>query len=179
MTIQKSSEPCPKCGQLFIIAEPACSSCGLIFSKWEQKTQGSFVSGSQRMELAWQDVINQWINEPTHKKFVDQCSREHNLPFASQKYKKVLESDPHSEIAQKMQKKIQELVIASFMTAHPIENEAVYSNKSIYVVMILAALMVLLGLGMPKNYLSAGLPLVLVGVFAFVAIQLLKRYLSQ
>ncbi len=177
--VQTSSEPCPKCGRHYIIGQNSCSSCGLVFAKWAQKQEGNHVTGSARMEIAWQDVLNQWTTESVHKRFIDQCMSEHNLPFASLKYRKVLESDPHSEVAQKMQKKIQEFVVVNYMSkglALPTP-EKVYSNKPIYVLLFFCAFLVLLGFGMPGSYITAGLPLVIVGVGAFIAIQLLKRHL--
>ncbi len=175
--MEYSSQGCPKCGQKFIIGQPSCSSCGLVFAKWEKKQAGTSLDGSQRMELAWQDVLNRWNENPVHAKFIEQCHREHNLPFASQKYRSVLEGDPHSEVAAKMQKRVQQLVISNFMSMAPPEEQKPYSGKAIYMFLVMAALMIIAGLNLPGKFMGLGMPLVAIGIFAFVAVYYLKRRL--
>lgn len=177
MGIEYSSQGCPKCGQKFVIGQPSCSSCGLVFAKWEKKQDGSALEGSQRVELAWQDVLNRWNEDPVHAKFIEQCQREHNLPFASLKYRRVLESDPHSDVAVRMQKRVQQLVISSFVSVNPASEEKLYSGKAIYMFLMLAALMVVMGMNLPRQFLATGAPLVVIGIGAFVAVLYLKRRL--
>jgi hypothetical protein len=178
MPIEKSSEPCPKCGRFYVAGEASCSSCGLVFSKWRERAEGAAVSGSSRMDLAWQDVLNRWTDESMHKKFVDQCLREHNLPFASLKYRRVLESDPHNEAAQRMQKQIQETVIAGFGGALRSNPAKESSYRMVYFFVMLSALLMVAGFNLPSSYATIALPLAAVGILAFVAIQMLKRMIN-
>jgi hypothetical protein len=177
MSIEYSSQGCPKCGQKFVIGEPSCSSCGLVFAKWEQKQDGSSLDGSQRMELAWQDVLNRWDEAPVHAKFIEQCNREHNLPFASLKYRRVLEADPHSDVATRMQKRVQQMVISTFVSLNPVAEEKPYTGKALYMFLMIAALMIVMGLNLPRQYLATGAPLVIIGIGAFAAVMYLKRLL--
>jgi len=178
MPFEKSNEPCPKCGRTYIISESSCSNCGLIFAKWEQKQQGAFLPGAQKLDQVWQEVLTHWTNEAIHQKFMDSCQREQNLPFASLRYKKVLEADPHSEIALRMQKKIQEMVMSSFLSATALAADQPSQSKAMLIVTVVTASMLIVGLNLPGQYISTGLPLLAVAIFAFFAIQWLKRSLN-
>lgn len=107
---------CPGCGHANILGSASCESCLLIFEKHNKRQAGEtlIVHGGAKLETLWQDVLRQYESIACHETFIQQALIEKKLPFASQQYRKIIETSPHDEMALKMRDKIIQLAMVTF-----------------------------------------------------------------
>jgi hypothetical protein len=172
--LEKSSEPCPKCGVFSLAGAKECTGCGLIFKKWESQTLGGHVGSSQRLELAWETALMNWEQPLFHDNFINQANLEKNLPFASLKYRRILEADPTNEVALKRRDQVLQLVMVSFMTPEKDVAGETFS-RSVYTLLILGVFLVLIGLVTPPSMSGVGAPLVGLGIICVVGAWFVRR----
>lgn len=144
----KSTFPCPKCQSPNPKGALDCSVCGIVFAKYLTKqsetqqiqdyqkdvmetsspvntTQTEIAApikkintGSIQINQLWEKVMADYDNLDVHDEFINKAMKSNNLAFASQQYRNILNTNPHEEIAQKMQKRITGLAINIFTPEH-------------------------------------------------------------
>jgi hypothetical protein len=99
---------CPECRYENLKGSVSCKRCLLIFEKYEKKNLklGSQVATSKKLEDLWNEVLGAYDNPEKHEKFISESLKEKKLPYASQQYKKILDTNGADEIASKMINKI-------------------------------------------------------------------------
>ena len=102
---------CPKCENPNPADLKECRTCGVHFSKYrhlqEERVEGEIqLQGRRELALLWQDVASNYQDESKHEHFLLQCLDTNCLPFASQKYARILRANAEDEIAKKMRKRI-------------------------------------------------------------------------
>lgn len=146
---------CPGCGHANIFGMESCESCLLVFEKHNKRQAGETLSvhGGSRLEALWQDVLRQYENIASHEAFVQRALAEKNLPFASQQYRKIIETSPHDEIAVKMRDKIIQLAMATFSmpgrTVVPSQNR-VFRNFFLVILTMIVVFIVFTMLNLKK-----------------------------
>ncbi|MGE3973969.1 MAG: hypothetical protein AB7F59_05530 [Bdellovibrionales bacterium] len=123
---EKSTDACPKCGAHPFVGAKECLACGLVFKKWTDRELGALISGSERLEMAWQLILSRWEEDAFHESFIAQATLERNLGFASMKYRRILEADPHNEVALKRQAQILQTVLMTSLKAAPVKHVRPY-----------------------------------------------------
>jgi hypothetical protein len=171
--MQFASEPCPKCAKPYAVGAEVCPSCGVIFAKLRRVSDE--VKGTDQLELTWQNLVHDWINGATHEQFLQLCVQHKNLPFASMKYKRLLEADPHNEKALEMQKKAQQVVINELLTESIGTKVEESGKKGIYVLVFLFVVLAFMMFQAPKSMFGTGLPIGVILIAAYFLIQFLKR----
>ena len=81
--------------------------------------------GSVNPELKkiWQEVMEEYDDEKIHEKFINKSIQLNDLTYASAQYHNILESHPHEEMAEKMQKRITFLAMTIMTPEHAEEPE--------------------------------------------------------
>ncbi len=117
---------CPKCERPYRAGDKECLGCGLIFTKFDWlKDQDSFqLSASPELKFLWREVIEDFVNESLHRKFLAACQKEENLPFAAAQYGRILEVQPEEPMAQSMTRALVAL------TAAPLSREKSFVGSS-------------------------------------------------
>ena len=162
--------PCPRCHAENIKGSVDCEACGIVFAKYSTKQsniqqvqqrqedlnslkdQGSKPNefpppiqkpGSVNPELEelWQKVMEEYDDEEVHENFINKSIQLNGLTYASAQYHTVLDSHPHEEIAEKMQKRITFLAMTIMTPEHAIEPEGFRFGISGLIVMLGAMLM--------------------------------------
>jgi len=168
-------ESCPKCFSNYQPGLKECPKCGLVFSKWQRKLWGNDVDGNKRLEIAWQDVISRFEEPEVHARFIKQTMQEQMLPYAAYRYRRILEADPHNELAKKMRNQISEISqVAYGLRANRMPKNI--RTKPLYLLFIIGAALFLAGIAMPPKFLYVGVPLALTGSFCFVSFYVLRLW---
>ncbi len=131
------------------------------------------VDASLEIKTLWNDVKENYEDENMHSKFIQLCLKQDLLTYASGKYRKILESNPSDNIAEKMKKRIIGLALASYVPAHSEEVSSFRLGKSGSVALFGVVLM-MLGL-IPETPRS----LIVIGLLMFTiggGIRFLKRH---
>lgn len=138
---QKGVLECQKCGLIFAKMkkkeEAAAASSpsmtvvsgghsGPAASSTPPNTKGKNIQivGNEGLRIAWEKVISDYDNIPTHETFINRCYSEKNLPFASQQYRFVLEANPQDAIALKMREKLINLTTLTYVPPKREEEES-------------------------------------------------------
>jgi hypothetical protein len=127
-----ATRPCPKCGVKNDARASECSSCGILISKYRpgesEKIIGEIeMAGRLELVTLWDEVAADYRNQARHEAFVKACYDAGCLPFASQKYARVLAGAPTEEIARAMRKRIIGLASAKFETSNVDEQKTRWS----------------------------------------------------
>ncbi len=120
-------------------------------------------------EEKWSEVLCDYENRDCHRAFISFCKESANLDFAIGKYAKIIEVNPHDEIAASFLKQI-EFGVEAKMTLESVKNAKIF-NRSFYItlgIVCFGLLMVLIGTLWFQNKNVAGLGLGLI-FFTFAA----------
>jgi hypothetical protein len=120
---------CPECRYENPKGTVSCKRCLLIFEKYEKKNLKlvNQVASSKVMEDMWTEVISDYENNEKHEKFISQALKEKKLPYASQQYKKMIDTNGSDEIASKMIAKI--INVATLTYVPPFRKEPPKSTR--------------------------------------------------
>ncbi len=107
---------CPKCGSRNSLSSSECRYCGVVFAKFAKaKVKNETVdpllvdlgtNDRRNLEELWSKVMEDYENLASHDRFLAACHAVEALPYASQKYQRILSVSPTEEIAQQMRRKI-------------------------------------------------------------------------
>lgn len=129
------------------------------------KTGAISLAGRHELAELWRHVMENYEDEARHDKFVQACFRAQCLPFASQKYARILAAAPTEELARKMRKCI--VGLASFrMEVASSQNPVVFRIPSMNsLILALGSACMTIGLVLPKqkDLVGVGLAAVLLG----------------
>lgn len=159
---------CPKCGVRNALSATECKTCGVVFAKakTEADLNAEIAFGGKR-ELAelWTQVISDYENQGLHERFIRACYEAESLPFASQKYGRILSASPSEETATSMSKRI--VALAGYrMEKSPRSEVPTFRLPAINNLLLLFGSMVMvIGLLTPglKSVSGVGLAAVLLG----------------
>ncbi len=115
----QSSKVCPKCGALNRVKATECVRCEVLFSRLEGLPLHRELKVRPAHVRAWEKVIFDYEQLWLHEEFVRSCWHDGALSFALAQYLKLLEVQPHDEIAKKMKEKILQLESVKTLTANP------------------------------------------------------------
>lgn len=120
--ISRSMRECPKCSARNSSIAKECRSCGIVFARYRadegERVAGEIqLTGSLELVSQWHDLMDDYHNEARHHRFIRACDDAGCLPFASQKYARILSVAPDEEIAKKMRKYIVGLASHKFERA--------------------------------------------------------------
>lgn len=155
---------CPKCGTKNEFKATECTSCGIVFSKYRaiesEKVLGEIeMAGRLELVTLWDEVTADYRDLSRHEVFIRACYEAGCLPFASQKYARVLAGAPEEEIARAMRKRIIGLASAKFETS---KIDALESRWSLPLpsfnsfIILLGVILVGVGMGLPNSRDIAG-----------------------
>lgn len=102
--------PCPKCGFSNPLSADECRRCGVLVKKLKKDHPDHFRS-TERIRLRWERVLGNYEDLSRHESFLAACAEDECLPYASFRYKSILDADPTEEIAIDMLVKVDELVV--------------------------------------------------------------------
>jgi len=111
-----STTLCPKCGEHYRLDAPECSFCGLVFRKFEEAQVPLMVYGSERLEVAWSHVLENFEDIKSHQAFFKICLEERNLTYGAYRYRRFLEAQPTHTLAQKMRYQFRQAVLTTFLS---------------------------------------------------------------
>ena len=102
---------CPKCSVKTSATATECVQCGLLFAKYrpvfEEGIPGEIrLEGRRDLADLWATVLTDYSDESKHYKFIAACDAAGCLPYASQKYARVLTAVPHEDVAKRMRRQI-------------------------------------------------------------------------
>lgn len=159
-----ATRPCPKCGAKNEARASECGSCGVLISKFRpgeaEKIIGE-IEMAGRLELVnlWEEVASDYRNTARHEAFVRACYDAGCLPFASQKYARVLAGAPTEEIARSMRKRIVGLASAKFETSNVDQEKTRWSvplpSFNSFII-LMGVILVGIGTGLPQSRDIAG-----------------------
>lgn len=116
-SVETESFACPKCKYQNRKGSKTCQSCGIVFEKYEKRQKGvqPDMLSSDEMRTMWESVLTDYSNMDKHDKFVRECLARNQLPYASQQYRIMIETNTADTIAIKMRDKIIEMATLTFM----------------------------------------------------------------
>lgn len=178
-----SSNPCPRCGAHTQSGAKECLRCGLIFVKWKKMQLGEELALNVvvpvRIELMWQSILDNYEDENAHKSFVYECGKQGCIAFAAQKYRMIMEADPHNVIASKMLGQIinaAALPLQTLREDRPNLSSSAPTPKLFWPMIIMTGILFVIGLSQP----SKGFGLVVVALLLFAsAFAILYLYRRQ
>jgi hypothetical protein len=102
---------CPKCSVKTSANATECMQCGLLFAKYrpifEEGIPGEIrLEGRRDLADLWAAVLTDYSDESKHHQFIFACDEAGCLPYASQKYARVLVAVPHEDVAKRMRRQI-------------------------------------------------------------------------
>lgn len=108
---------CPKCRGMNAASATECKHCGIVFEKYAKTARAEKNEElGVRRELAdlWTAILDDYSNQEKHDRFVEECYKSNALPFAAQKYSRILGAAPNEDIAKAMRRRI--IGLSSFKT---------------------------------------------------------------
>jgi hypothetical protein len=165
---------CFKCGYANQKGSAECESCGLVFGK-SKKPVGTLresVAALPDLKMAWESVIEDFGSQSRHETFIKIALAHKNLPYASQQYRTILESNPNDEIANKMREKI--ISIATLTYVPPKREGGVRRNIPFPLIFASAGLLFIV-LGLAFQPLRDIIPVAAVFCFVGIAMMIVKR----
>jgi len=108
---------CPKCRGLGAASATECKHCGIVFEKFAQASHAERNDElGVRRDLAdmWAAILEDYGSQEKHDRFVEECYKSNALPFAAQKYSRILGAAPSEDIAKAMRRRI--VGLSSFKT---------------------------------------------------------------
>ena len=145
---------CPKCQSPNLKGALDCSFCGIVFTKYSvkqpnvneheqhRKDRSQFskphkisqpvqkVNANSQMQKLWQQVMKEYSNLNIHELFINKAIQTNSLTYAAEQYRNILESNPHEEIALKMQDRITHLAITVFTPEQTLESKGFHFGIS-------------------------------------------------
>lgn len=119
-----AKEKCPKCGAGISRLDEACSSCGVIGSKYlAMKDSGPYLKINPKLKALWVRVLNHYNDDQIHNEFISECLKENHLRYASSQYKQMKDVIGEDEKVLEALRKIQTLTEIYF------EDKAVEAEK--------------------------------------------------
>lgn len=128
---------------------------------------------SARSKRLWDKVVERYEDEPKHYEFIKACAEDGALDYAAQRYKRLSEVIPHDPLAKRMIVFIENLSLMRVTSKPPREPSALISSSWIGLVILLATVVVVIGLGFPgqKNLVGIGT----MGLFFALTLKVLIR----
>ena len=139
-----------------------CGACGIVFARYRPGEAERVVGDIEltgRVELInlWEAVTARYNDASLHEEFVRACYEAGCLPFASQKYARILVGAPEEEIARKMRKRIVGLASAKFERSGLDKTTWKVPLPSFNnFIILLGVILLFVGLGFPKSHDIAG-----------------------
>ena len=144
--------PCPRCHTENIKGSIDCQACGIVFAKYSikqsttehaQQRQKDFNASKDQtsrpdefpspiqkanathpqLQDLWNKVMEKYDDMKIHETFINRALQLNDLTYASQQYHSILDSHPHEETAEKMQKRITFLAMTIMTPEHVKEPE--------------------------------------------------------
>lgn len=160
---------CPRCQAPYTTGDAECPKCGVVFAKLDFLENGKVVVASSALRKSWHQVMDQYDSIEAHRRFVQTCQKENNLPYASHQYRKLLEAHSGDEMALKMQKEIKALgeVIHGATTVSR-QSARRFFPRLTTLVMLMGGVLVGLGMMLPvaRNLVGLGVAVVFFTVAA-------------
>jgi hypothetical protein len=146
---------CPKCGAPR--AETACPRCGLIYERWQGRTEPEVTVPSDTEEL-WKEIAAHFFEPRRHETFLAHCLHAGALGYAAARYGEE-ETSPdrdRASIAEVRRRQVRAIAEATHLASLP-EGEAKRSAGATRKVTLLTGAVVLVGLFVWMGWmLSAG-----------------------
>jgi hypothetical protein len=174
---EEAKQSCPKCHLALISGIEDCPHCGVIPKKYLSLKTASRIQGSERLNVLWKKIIDEYENDELHQDFIKISSKENNLAYASSQYAQLVKLIPHDERATKMIAEIQALVAVSMAhSTQPIRVQSVKSRQPRWLtaIFIIGAMLVAFGFFFPLFRNVTGLGAVLVFLALGFRINLFK-----
>jgi hypothetical protein len=146
---------CLKCGTRHEAKAQECLVCGVVFEKYRPDASELEVlmpEGS-RMKIMrlWQAVVDSYTDRATHETFIRACHEVQALPYASQKYARILAGSPNEAIAIEMRKRIIDLVSFPSEVSDIAPERELRVPKFLGMILFLSAAVIVLGFMMPMG----------------------------
>lgn len=169
--------PCPKCKFQNKKGSAICQSCGIVFEKFEKRQKGvqPDMLSSEEMRVHWEQVLTDYSNESKHEKFLKLCLAKNQLPYASQQYRIMIDTNTADNIAIKMRDKIIEMATLTYMP--PKRNIPEKKGNGAIIIVAAGVILTLVGFMVDslRILLTLGISLMALGGGFYV----FKKYRSQ
>lgn len=160
---------CPRCQAPYTTGDAECPKCGVVFAKLDFLENGKAVVASSALRKSWHQVMDQYDSVEAHRRFVQACQKENNLPYASHQYRKLLEAHSGDEMALKMQKEIKAIgEVIHAATPASRRSARRFFPRLTTLVMLMGGVLVGLGMMLPvaRNLVGLGVAVVFFTVAA-------------
>jgi hypothetical protein len=121
MPVREELFSCPKCTTPYASGDTECTKCGVVFLKLEEAAQrrelqisDTPVTAAREVKELWEIALQDYENFPAHQNFITAAWADGSLEYAAHVYGRILQVNPHDEMAQKAQHQIQALADARF-----------------------------------------------------------------
>ncbi len=165
--IIENVDTCPKCRARRAPDANECQNCGVLFKKirLEEKFSGEIkLNGRPELNALWRDVLENFSAENLHERFIFACHDAECLPFASQKYGRILQANPSDETAKKMRRKIVALASIRAQISSVPAPKAFPFPKLTSLAIFLSAAILFVGIFVPPLRNLAGLGAAMLGL---------------
>lgn len=112
---------CPKCTTPYAPGDTECTKCGVVFLKLEEAAQrralhisDTPVTAEREVKELWEVALQDYENFSAHQNFITAAWADGSLEYAGHVYGRILQVNPHDEMAQKAQQQIEALASARF-----------------------------------------------------------------
>lgn len=165
-------DTCPNCGKPKIPNSLDCPSCGVVFAKLgDRLDEGPQNFASEEFHELWANLIQDYNNMSLHEEFIQFCMSKNKLTFASQQYRKMLEVNPHDELAKKMQNRIISLASIHFMTLERPTADSEDKKSTLSAILFIGSVLIVIGWKIEKwaSVLYIGIILIVVSILLILA----------
>lgn len=129
-SIEAKPFSCPTCGAPYAGGQKDCTSCGIIFEKFETRQRDiDLPEASPELRDLWNNVVDDYDTPARHDAFIGQALGEGSLAYAQYRYAQVVGVNQTDALAASALKKIGALNIAKVEAKIPVKEPMPFTLK--------------------------------------------------
>jgi ribosomal protein L40E len=159
VAVPVAGKDCPKCRALNSLTSLECRSCGVLFEKYRQVEDtirdDLALAGRSELILAWNDVLENYLDFARHEAFVSACIESQSLAYAAKKYTEILEAAPAEDTARLMRNRIMGYAGVHLEGASPVLSEETWKMplpSFNNLILLLGTILMVVGFGLPQMH---------------------------
>ena len=112
-SLERKTDPCPKCFKPNEVSRTECAHCGVVIDKARPQLAitENVPAHSAILATLWKKVLVDYADEAQHAEFLRACQRERNLVYAGALYGQLLKLMPGDEITERRVREVQALAM--------------------------------------------------------------------